>query len=90
MARSPRAANETSAVDATIAIALFAGLPVWQAVPYPWVGTAERVLALALVGWAAALGTQLTHKRPGQTWSLGVSEGGLEPPRPNTGTSTSS
>ena len=37
---------------------------VWAAVPYPWVGTAERVLALAVVGWVAALGTQLTTTLP--------------------------
>ncbi len=37
----------------------------WAAVPYPWVGTAERALALVLVGWAAALGTQLATARPG-------------------------
>ena len=49
-----------SAYSAATGGATFAWLLVWQAVPYPWVGTAERVLALALVGWAAAMGTRLT------------------------------
>lgn len=31
-----------------------------DAVPSPWVGTAQRVMILVLVGWAAALGTWLT------------------------------
>jgi hypothetical protein len=37
---------------------------VWEAVPYPWVGTIERVLALALVAWVAALGSRLASERP--------------------------
>ena len=28
----------------------------WSVVPYPWVGTAERTLALVLVGWTGAMG----------------------------------
>jgi hypothetical protein len=43
--------------------AVFVGLLLWAAVPYPWVGTAERVFALVLVGWAAALGTRLATER---------------------------
>jgi hypothetical protein len=43
--------------------AAFVGLLLWAAVPYPWVGTAERVFALVLVGWAAALGTRLATER---------------------------
>ena len=38
---------------------------VWGAVPYPWVGTAERLLAILLVGWVAAVGTWIaTNRRP--------------------------
>ncbi len=35
----------------------------WGAVGYPWVGTAERFLAIALVGWVAAIGSQLASQR---------------------------
>jgi hypothetical protein len=40
--------------------AVFVTLLLWGAVPYPWVGTAERFLAVLLVGWVAAIGTQLS------------------------------
>jgi hypothetical protein len=39
---------------------VFGVLFAWAAVPYPWVGTAERVLALLLVSGVAAIGCQLT------------------------------
>jgi Protein of unknown function (DUF998) len=39
---------------------VFVGVLTWEAVPYPWVGTAERVLAVVLVGWVAVIGSQLT------------------------------
>jgi Protein of unknown function (DUF998) len=35
-----------------------------DAVPSPWVGTAQRVMILVLVGWAAALGARLTSAEP--------------------------
>ena len=40
----------------------------WGAVPYPWVGTAERFLAIALVGWVAAIGSQLASQR--RAWRM--------------------
>lgn len=40
--------------------AVFAMLFLWGAVPYPWVGTAERLFAVLLVGWVATLGTRLS------------------------------
>ena len=43
----------------TAGVALVA-LLAWGALPYPWVGTAERFVALVLVGWVAAIGFQLT------------------------------
>ena len=43
----------------TAGVALVA-LLAWGALPYPWVGTAERFVALVLVGWVAAIGSQLT------------------------------
>ena len=46
--------------SATTGCAALLAVFVWGALPYPWVGTAERVLALILVGWAAALGTRIT------------------------------
>lgn len=55
-----RWASYSAATGCAVLVALF----VWEAVPYPWVGTAERVLAFALVGWVAALGTQLATGRP--------------------------
>ena len=36
--------------------AAFGALCVWAAVPYPIVGTAERIVALILVGWVAVVG----------------------------------
>jgi Protein of unknown function (DUF998) len=44
--------------------AALVSLLIWQAVPYPWVGTAERVLALALVAWVGARGGQLATEAP--------------------------
>ena len=44
--------------------AVFVLLLVWQAIPYPWVGTEERVLAVLLVSWVAAMGTRLTDGPP--------------------------
>lgn len=35
-----------------------------DAVPYPWIGTAQRIMILVIVGWAAALGTRLGHAEP--------------------------
>jgi hypothetical protein len=40
--------------------AVFVTLFLWGAVPYPWVGTAERLFALLLVGWVAAIGTRMS------------------------------
>lgn len=40
--------------------AIFATLLLWAAIPYPWVGTAERVFAVLLVGWVALLGARLS------------------------------
>jgi len=54
-----------STFSATTGGAVLVFLLGWAAVPYPWVGTAERVLALVLVGWAAALATRLAAARPG-------------------------
>lgn len=54
-----RWASYSAATAGAVLVSLFA----WQAVPYPWVGTAERVLALVLVGWVAAIGTQLATGR---------------------------
>jgi hypothetical protein len=34
----------------------------WQAIPYPWVGSVERILALTLATWVAALGLLITDK----------------------------
>lgn len=49
--------------------AVFVTLLLWGAVPYPWVGTAERLFAVLLVGWVAAIGARLTPhwqtSRPG-------------------------
>jgi len=53
-----------STFSATTGGAVLVFLLGWAAVPYPWVGTAERVLALALVGWAAVMGSRLTTARP--------------------------
>lgn len=39
-------------------------LVVWDAVPYPWVGTAERAFALVLVGWVAVMGRRLVTLSP--------------------------
>ena len=50
-----------AAYSAATGAAVFVLLLVWQAIPYPWVGTAERVFALLLVSWVAAMGTRLTH-----------------------------
>ena len=36
----------------------------WAVVPYPWVGTAQRVMALLLVAWVAAMGARLLFKQP--------------------------
>jgi hypothetical protein len=44
--------------------AILVGVLAWQAVPYPWVGTAERLFALVIVGWVAALGAHLATKGP--------------------------
>ena len=35
-----------------------------DAVPSPWVGTAQRVMALILVGWTAALGSRVASAGP--------------------------
>ncbi len=53
-----------STYSATTGGAVLVFLLGWNAVPYPWVGTAERALALALVGWAAAMGRWLATARP--------------------------
>jgi hypothetical protein len=53
-----------AAYSAATGAAVVLGGLAWSAVPYPWVGTGERVLALALVGWVAAMGTQLTRTHP--------------------------
>lgn len=45
--------------SAATGAAVFGVVCVWGAAPYPFVGTAERVLALILVGWVAAIGSQL-------------------------------
>lgn len=47
--------------SAATGCAAVASVFVWQAIPYPWVGTAERVIALLLVGWVAAMGTRLAR-----------------------------
>jgi len=48
-----------STYSAATGCVVFGVLFAWAAVPYPWVGTAERVLALVLVSWVAAIGSQL-------------------------------
>jgi hypothetical protein len=53
-----RWASYSTATGSTVFVALL----VWGAVPYPWVGTAERVLAVLLVGWVAAIGAQLSSE----------------------------
>jgi len=47
--------------------AVFMALILWGAVPYPWVGTAERLFAVLLVGWVAAIGTRLSPDWPTST-----------------------
>jgi hypothetical protein len=66
---------------------VFGVLFLWAAVPYPWVGTAERVLALILVGWAAAIGTQLKAERltSGRTAAPGPARGATAAPSTHTG-----
>jgi Protein of unknown function (DUF998) len=51
-----------SAYSAATGCVVLGSIVVWQAVPYPWVGTAERVLALALVGWVGGLGAMIAHR----------------------------
>lgn len=41
--------------------AIFVLVLVWQATPYPWAGTAQRALALVLVGWVAVTATHLVE-----------------------------
>ncbi len=53
-----------AAYSAATGAAVFVLLLVWQAIPYPWVGTAERVFAVLLVSWVAAMGTRLTDGPP--------------------------
>lgn len=53
-----------STYSATTGGAVLLCLLGWSAVPYPWVGTAERAFALLLVGWAAAMGARLATTRP--------------------------
>lgn len=57
----PRHWSTYSAVTAGAVLALVLG---WATVPYPWVGTAERVLALALVAWVIVMGRTLVTGRP--------------------------
>ena len=46
-----------AAYSAATGCTVLGSILVWQAVPYPWVGTAERFLALVLVAWVAGMGT---------------------------------
>ncbi len=64
----PRPWSTYSAVTAGAVLALVLG---WAAVPYPWVGTAERVLALVLVAWVIVMGRTLVTDVP--HFSSGVS-----------------
>lgn len=57
----PRPWSTYSATTGGVVLVFLLG---WAAVPYPWVGTAERALALVLVGWAATMGTRLASARP--------------------------
>jgi len=60
---TPTLPRRWASYSAATAGAVLVSLIAWQAVPYPWVGTAERVLALILVGWVAALGIRLAARR---------------------------
>jgi hypothetical protein len=75
-----------AAYSAATGCAALVCLFVWTAVPYPWVGTAERVLALALVCWVAALGTQLATGRPfaGSSHKVAFASRGLRSKRRRT------
>jgi hypothetical protein len=50
-----RWATYSATTGCTALLAVF----VWGDVSYPWVGIVERLFALLLVGWAAALGTRI-------------------------------
>jgi hypothetical protein len=56
----PRHWSTYSAATGTAALG---SILVWQAVPYPWVGTAERILALTLAGWVGALGQLIARQQ---------------------------
>jgi len=43
--------------------AVLGSILAWQAVPYPWVGSAERILALTLAAWVAALGLLIAREQ---------------------------
>lgn len=64
---------------------------VWQAAPYPWVGTAQRVLALALVIWVVVLATRLIdddraeHQLPTGTKRVALNTVHLRSPPPRAG-----
>ena len=48
----------SSATGCTVLVAVLLS----DAVPFPWVGTAQRVMILVLVGWVAALGARLVSE----------------------------
>jgi hypothetical protein len=67
-----------SLYSAITGCAVLASLLLWQAVRYPWVGTAERALALALATWVAAVGRFVSTPRVSSSAETGASAPGLD------------
>lgn len=67
-----------SLYSAITGCAVLASLLLWQAVRFPWVGTAERALALALATWVAALGRFVSTPHVTSSAETGAPAPGLD------------
>lgn len=61
---TPTLSRPWAAYSAVTGLAVLGSLLIWRAVPYPWIGTAERLLALTVAAWVASLGALITYQAP--------------------------